>query len=195
MSKRVFDLIFCIPGLILLSPLFLIVGFLFKMTSKGPVFYRQIRVGRYGRDFKIWKFRTMVEDADKNGQLITKSDDRRITPIGHVLRKYKIDELPQLINVLCNDMSLVGPRPEVRKYVESYTEEQKHVLNLIPGITDVASIKYRNESELLTTIYKNYDVDEVYKFFIMPDKIHMNLAYAAKSTVFSDFKVIIKTLL
>ena len=137
----------------------------------------------------------MVEDADKNGQLITKSDDRRITPIGHVLRKYKIDELPQLINVLCNDMSLVGPRPEVRKYVESYTEEQKHVLNLIPGITDVASIKYRNESELLTTIYKNYDVDEVYKFFIMPDKIHMNLAYAAKSTVFSDFKVIIKTLL
>lgn len=195
MSKRVFDLIFCIPGLILLSPLFLIVGFLVKMTSKGPVFYRQIRVGRYGRDFKIWKFRTMVEDADKNGQLITKSDDRRITPIGHVLRKYKIDELPQLINVLCNDMSLVGPRPEVRKYVESYTEEQKHVLNLIPGITDVASIKYRNESELLTTIYKNYDVDEVYKFFIMPDKIHMNLAYAAKSTVFSDFKVIIKTLL
>ena len=195
MSKRVFDLIFCIPGLILLSPLFLIVGFLVKMTSKGPVFYRQIRVGRYGRDFKIWKFRTMVEDADKNGQLITKSDDRRITPIGHVLRKYKIDELPQLINVLCNDMSLVGPRPEVRKYVESYTEEQKHVLNLIPGITDVASIKDRNESELLTTIYKNYDVDEVYKFFIMPDKIHMNLAYAAKSTVFSDFKVIIKTLL
>lgn len=195
MSKRVFDLIFCIPGLILLSPLFLIVGLLVKMTSKGPVFYRQIRVGRYGRDFKIWKFRTMVKDADKNGQLITKSDDRRITPIGHVLRKYKIDELPQLINVLCNDMSLVGPRPEVRKYVESYTEEQKHVLNLIPGITDVASIKYRNESELLTTIYKNYDVDEVYKFFIMPDKIHMNLAYAAKSTVFSDFKVIIKTLL
>ena len=195
MSKRVFDLIFCIPGLILLSSLFLIVGLLVKMTSKGPVFYRQIRVGRYGRDFKIWKFRTMVKDADKNGQLITKSDDRRITPIGHVLRKYKIDELPQLINVLCNDMSLVGPRPEVRKYVESYTEEQKHVLNLIPGITDVASIKYRNESELLTTIYKNYDVDEVYKFFIMPDKIHMNLAYAAKSTVFSDFKVIIKTLL
>ena len=195
MSKRDFDLIFCIPGLILLSPLFLIVGLLVKMTSKGPVFYRQIRVGRYGRDFKIWKFRTMVKDADKNGQLITKSDDRRITPIGHVLRKYKIDELPQLINVLCNDMSLVGPRPEVRKYVESYTEEQKHVLNLIPGITDVASIKYRNESELLTTIYKNYDVDEVYKFFIMPDKIHMNLAYAAKSTVFSDFKVIIKTLL
>ena len=92
-------------------------------------------------------------------------------------------------------MIWVGPRPEVRKYVESYTEEQKHVLNLIPGITDVASIKYRNESELLTTIYKNYDVDEVYKFFIMPDKIHMNLAYAAKSTVFSDFKVIIKTLL
>ena len=150
------------------------------------------------KTFGIYKFRTMVENADKIGGAITIGDDPRITKSGQFLRKYKIDELPQLINVLKGEMSLVGPRPEVNKYVNLYTSEQREVLNLIPGITDPASIKYRNENLLLAasldTYGASYDPEQVYIQEIMPDKIRTNLEYASKATVLTDFEIIIKTI-
>ncbi len=197
-AKRIFDLIFTVPGLIVLLPFFVLIALWIKLDSKGPVFYRQERVGRYGETFKIYKFRTMVKNADKIGGAITIGDDPRITKSGKFLRKYKIDELPQLINVLKGEMSLVGPRPEVIKYVNLYTSEQKEVLNLMPGITDPASIKYRNENILLAasrdTYEASYDPEQVYIQEIMPDKIRINLEYASRATIFTDFKVIVKTI-
>lgn len=197
-AKRIFDLIFTVPGLIVLLPFFVLIALWIKLDSKGPVLYRQERVGRHGKTFGIYKFRTMVENADKIGGAITIGDDPRITKSGQFLRKYKIDELPQLINVFKGEMSLVGPRPEVIKYVNLYTPEQKEVLNLIPGITDPASIKYRNESILLAasldTYGAGYDLEQVYIQEIMPDKIRINLEYASKATVLTDFKVVIKTI-
>ena len=197
-AKRIFDLFFTVPGLIVLLPFFALIALWIKLDSKGPVFYRQERVGRYGETFKIYKFRTMVENADKIGGAITIGNDPRITKVGRFLRKYKIDELPQLINVLKGEMSLVGPRPEVIKYVNLYTSEQKEVLNLMPGITDPASIKYRNENILLAasrdTYEASYDPEQVYIQEIMPDKIRINLEYASKATVLTDFKVVIKTI-
>lgn len=197
-AKRIFDLIFTVPGLIVLLPFFVLMALWIKLDSKGPVFYRQERVGRHGKIFKIYKFRTMVENADKIGRAITIGDDPRITKSGRFLRKYKIDELPQLINVVKGEMSLVGPRPEVNKYVSLYTSEQKEVLNLIPGITDPASIKYRNENILLAasldTYGASYDPEQVYIQEIMPDKIRINLEYASKATLLTDFGIIIKTI-
>lgn len=197
-AKRIFDLIFTVPGLIVLLPFFVLIALWIKLDSKGPVFYLQERVGRYGETFKIYKFRTMVKNADKIGGAITIGDDPRITKVGRFLRKYKIDELPQLINVLKGEMSLVGPRPEVIKYVNLYTSEQKEVLNLMPGITDPASIKYRNENILLAasrdTYEASYDPEQVYIQEIMPDKIRINLEYASRATIFTDFKVIVKTI-
>ena len=197
-AKRIFDLIFTVPGLIVLLPFFVLITLWIKLDSRGPVFYLQERVGRYGETFKIYKFRTMVKNADKIGGAITIGDDPRITKSGKFLRKYKIDELPQLINVLKGEMSLVGPRPEVSKYVNLYTSEQREVLNLIPGITDPASIKYRNENILLAasrdTYEASYDPEQVYIQEIMPDKIRINLEYASKATVLTDFKVVIKTI-
>jgi len=197
-SKRVFDLFFTVPGLIILLPFFALIALWIKLDSKGPVFYRQERVGRYGETFKIYKFRTMVENADKIGGAITIGNDPRITKVGRFLRKYKIDELPQLINVLKGEMSLVGPRPEVSKYVNLYTSEQREVLNLIPGITDPASIKYRNENILLAacidTYGASYAPEQLYIQEIMPDKIRINLEYASKATIFTDFTIILKTI-
>ncbi|MEJ5266111.1 MAG: sugar transferase [Bacteroidales bacterium] len=187
---RLFDLLFSLLGLIILLPVFIIVAILIKITSKGPVFFIQKRVGKDNRDFSLIKFRTMYQDADKSGLLTVGEKDPRITPVGYFLRKYKIDELPQLINVLKGDMSLVGPRPEVRKYVELYSEEQKQILKFRPGITDLASIKYVNENEILK---QADDPEEFYVRYIMPDKIRLNMEYLSKPTVKKYFSIIFKT--
>jgi len=196
--KRLFDLFFTVPGLIVLSPFFIIIALWVKLDSQGPILYRQERVGINGNIFKIFKFRTMVINADRIGRTITVGDDPRITRTGHVLRKYKLDELPQLINVVKGEMSLVGPRPEVKRYVDIYTSEQRAVLELMPGITDPASIKYRNENELLAATRDidgvEVDPEYIYVHKIMPDKIRINLEYAGRSNVVSDFWMIIRTI-
>ena len=190
--KRIFDIVCSGLGLIILSPFLLFIAIRIKMDSDGPVFFKQIRVGEKGREFKILKFRTMVVDAEKLGRQITVGNDSRITKIGAFLRKYKIDELPQLINVFKGDMSLVGPRPEVPRYVNMYTEEQRRVLDVKPGITDLASIRYRDENELLG---KAENPDEFYINTIMPDKLALNMEYINKSNVFLDIYIILQTIL
>ena len=150
--KRIFDIVASGIGLILLSPLFVILAIWIKCDSIGPVFYKQVRVGRNNMDFQLFKFRSMRVGSDKKGLITVGGHDPRITRSGYYIRKYKLDEFPQLINVFKGDMSLVGPRPEVRKYVDMYTEEQMHVLDVRPGITDLASIRYRNENELLERV-------------------------------------------
>lgn len=190
-AKRVFDIIASGLGIIVLSPVLIIIAFIIKKESDGPVFFKQIRVGQKGGKFEIFKYRTMVVNAEKLGRQITVGNDSRITKIGGFLRKYKLDELPQLINVFKGDMSLVGPRPEVPKYVEMYTEEQKKVLEVKPGITDLASIRYKDENELLGTAE---DPDDMYINTIMPDKLSLNLEYIDKSNVFLDIYIIIKTI-
>lgn len=190
--KRIFDLVFSIAGLILLSPVFLIISLLIKIDSKGPVFYRQLRVGKNNSDFRLLKFRTMKTDSDKNGLLTVGGRDARITGAGYYLRKFKIDELPQLLNVAAGEMSFVGPRPEVRRYVDLYDDEQRKVLNVLPGITDVASIKYRNENELLE---KSEDPESYYIDNIMPDKLKLNLDYIEQRSFTNDLKVIFKTII
>ena len=162
------------------------------MESDGPILFKQIRVGEKGKEFKILKFRTMVVDAEKLGRQITVGNDSRITKIGGFLRKYKIDELPQLINVFKGDMSLVGPRPEVPRYVDMYTDQQRKVLDVKPGITDLASIRYRDENELLG---KAENPDEFYINTIMPDKLALNMEYINKSNIFLDVYIILKTIL
>ena len=147
--KRIFDIVVSVCGLILLSPLFLFLAVWIKLDSRGPVFYRQVRVGRNNKDFRIFKFRSMKEGSDQGSLVTIGGHDSRITRSGYILRKFKLDELPQLINVFVGDMSLVGPRPEVRHYVDFWTPEQMHVLDVRPGITDPASIKFRNENDLL----------------------------------------------
>lgn len=191
--KRAFDLFFSVPGLILLTPIFLVISLMIKMDNPGEVFYKQERVGQFGKMFKIVKFRTMKANADQNGLLITVDNDLRITKIGHFLRKYKIDELPQLINVIKGEMSLVGPRPEVKRYVEMYSEDQKEVLNAKPGITDPASLKYRNESDLLKSD-SIHNAEELYIKEIMPDKLRINISYAKNRNIFTDFCIIIRTI-
>ncbi len=190
--KRIFDIVCSGLGLMILSPFLLFIAIRIKMDSDGPVFFKQIRVGEKGREFKILKFRTMVVDAEKLGRQITVGNDSRITKIGAFLRKYKIDELPQLINVFKGDMSLVGPRPEVPRYVNMYTEEQRRVLDVKPGITDLASIRYRDENELLG---QAENPDEFYINTIMPDKLALNVEYINKSNIFLDIYIILKTIL
>jgi len=189
--KRIFDIVASGLGIIVLSPILLIIALIIKKESDGPVFFKQIRVGEKGRNFEILKYRTMVVDAEKMGRQITVGNDNRITKIGGFLRKYKLDELPQLINVFKGDMSLVGPRPEVPRYVEMYNEEQRKVLDVKPGITDLASIRYRDENELLGTAE---DPDDMYINTIMPDKLALNLEYINKSNVFFDIYIILKTI-
>lgn len=191
-SKRLFDIIASFIGLILLSLPLLVVALLIKMSDGGPVLFKQQRIGYRGRPFTMLKFRTMRVGADSMGPLITVGEDPRITRIGRWLRKAKIDELPQLINVLRGEMSLVGPRPEVPKYVAMYSAEQRQVLNLVPGITDPASLKYRNESELLASAVDPLDL---YVNVIMPDKIRINIQYAQTATLLSDIRFIIKTVI
>lgn len=190
--KRTFDLFFSITALILLSPLFVIIAILVAAGSKGPVFYSQIRVGENKKDFKLFKFRTMHVNADKLGLLTVGNRDARVTKIGYWLRKYKIDEMPQLINVLIGDMSFVGPRPEVRKYVSMYNELQLSVLSVRPGITDWASIEFRNENEILS---KYTDPENAYITEIMPRKLYLNLEYIKKQSMLLDIEIILKTFL
>lgn len=184
--KRLFDIVSSGTGLILLSPVLLFLAIWIKLDSRGPVFYRQVRVGKNGRDFKIYKFRSMRQGADKKGLITVGGRDPRVTRSGYYIRKYKLDEFPQLINVLKGDMSIVGPRPEVRKYVNLYTKEQLKVLSVKPGITDMASIKYRNENELLE---KADDPDRMYVEVIMPDKLKYNLEYIKKQSFLYDMKL------
>ena len=162
-----------------------------KLDSPGPVFYRQVRVGRNNRDFKLYKFRSMRVDSDKKGLITIGGHDPRVTQSGYYIRKYKLDEFPQLINVFLGDMSLVGPRPEVRKYVDMYTDELMHVLDVRPGITDMASIYYRNENELLE---KANNPEKYYREVIMQDKLRINLEYVRNHSVIGDFRMILKTL-
>jgi lipopolysaccharide/colanic/teichoic acid biosynthesis glycosyltransferase len=190
--KRFFDFLLSLCGIILLSPILLIIYLLIKIDSKGPALFLQTRVGRNGLPFKIAKFRTMIVDAEKVGKQITIGRDPRITRVGHHLRKYKLDELPQLFNVLKGEMSLVGPRPEVPKYVNFYTEEQRKILEVRPGITDYASIKYINENELLE---KSKNPERTYIEEIMVDKLKLNLEYVIKRSIFEDVKIILMTLL
>lgn len=187
---RFFDILFSAIGLLILSPLLLIISFLIKISSKGPVLYKQSRVGLSNVDFLVWKFRTMKIDSDKNGLLTVGGRDPRITSIGYYLRKYKLDELPQLFNVLFGTMSLVGPRPEVRKYVDLYTIEQQKVLYVKPGITDWASIIYRDENVILE---KSVNPEHDYINIILPDKINYNMIFIEKRGVVEYFKIIFST--
>lgn len=188
--KRIFDIFFSFAGLLLLLPVFIVISLLIITDSRGGVFYKQIRVGKNGKDFGLFKFRSMVSNADKKGLLTVGGRDNRITRIGYYLRKYKLDELPQLINVLIGDMSLVGPRPEVRKYVRLYNEEQLKVLSVKPGITDYASIEYSNENELLGSVP---NPEEVYIKEVMPAKLALNLKYIKEQGLFTDLKIIFMT--
>jgi len=189
---RFFDFILSLVGLVVLAPIFIVLAIWIKIDSKGPVFYKQVRVGQNGIDFGLFKFRSMVVDADKKGLITVGGRDPRITRSGYFIRKYKLDELPQLINVLVGDMSLVGPRPEVRKYVDLYTDEQQKVLSVKPGITDYASIEYMDENEILG---KSSDPEKTYIEEIMPEKIKYNMKYIQNKNVSEYFKIIFLTLL
>lgn len=188
--KRLFDIIFSSIGLLILLPVFVVISLLIVIDSRGGIFYRQLRVGKNGKDFRLFKFRSMVSNADKKGLLTVGGNDSRITRIGYYLRKYKLDELPQLLNVLSGDMSLVGPRPEVRKYVNMYSGEQLKVLSVKPGITDYASIEYSNENELLGSVP---NPEEVYISEVMPAKLNLNLKYIREQSLLTDIKIIFMT--
>ena len=188
--KRLFDILLSGLGLLIISPLFLIVAIWIKLDSPGPIFYRQVRVGRYNKVFRIFKFRSMRIGSDKGSLVTIGGRDPRITRSGYFIRKFKIDELPQLINVLVGDMSLVGPRPEVRHYVNYWTKEQMHVLDVRPGITDPASIKFRNENELLA---QAEDPEKYYIEVIMQEKIKLYLDYVKKNSLWYDIKLIFQT--
>ncbi len=190
--KRIFDFISSFLGCIILIPVFIIIAILIKLDSKGPIFFKQKRVGQHGEEFDILKYRTMVVDAEKIGKQITVGNDSRVTGIGKFLRKYKLDELPQLFNVLKGDMSLVGPRPEVPKYVKLYNEVEREVLKVKPGITDFASIEYRDENEILGSVE---NPEEYYINVIMKHKLQLNLKYIDNNNIFLDIKIILKTLL
>ncbi|BEO97286.1 sugar transferase [Fusobacterium polymorphum] len=190
MLKRIFDITLSLFGLIILLPFMLIIAILIKLDSKGPVFFKQIRVTKNGREFKIFKYRTMRVGSDKYSQ-ITVGKDNRITKIGAFLRKYKLDEIPQLINVFIGDMSLVGPRPEVPKYVAFYTDEQKEILKVRAGITDYASIEFSDENDLLAS---EEDPEKAYIEKIMPKKIELNKKYILEISILTDIKIILLTI-
>lgn len=188
--KRLFDFVASACGLLVLSPLFLVLAIWIKCDSHGPVFYRQVRVGLKNRDFRIFKFRSMRVGADKGSLVTIGGRDPRVTRSGYYIRKYKLDELPQLINVFLGQMSLVGPRPEVRHYVNYWTKEQLHVLDVRPGITDPASIKFRNENELME---KADNPEDFYINTIMPEKLKLYLNYVEHHSFFYDIKLILET--
>lgn len=188
---RIVDILLSLVGLLILAPFFLLIAVWIMIDSKGGVFYRQTRVGRYGKDFKLFKFRSMRTDADKAGLLTVGGSDSRITKAGLFIRKYKLDELPQLINVLMGEMSLVGPRPEVRKYTDLYTKDQKSVLSVRPGITDWASIEFRNENEILG---QSPDPERTYIEEIMPLKIKLNQRFIQNPSVLHYLHIIWRTL-
>lgn len=188
--KRLFDILASGLGLVVLGPLFLLLAIWIKLDSSGPVFYRQVRVGRFNRDFRIYKFRSMKVGSDKGSQVTIGDRDPRITRSGYFIRKYKLDELPQLINVFIGDMSLVGPRPEVRHYVNYWTPEQMRALDVRPGITDPASIKFRNENELMEHAS---DPEKYYIEVVMQEKLHLYLEYVDNYSFWSDIVLIFKT--
>lgn len=189
---RFFDIFFSAFGLIILSPFFIIISLWIVLDSKGGVFYKQIRVGKNNIDFKLYKFRSMAVGSDKKGLITVGARDSRITRSGYFLRKYKIDELPQLINVLKGDMSLVGPRPEVRKYVDIYTDEQRKILGVRPGITDYASIEYMDENNILA---QAPNPDKAYIEQVLPDKINYNMKYIKNQSIKEYFKIIVLTII
>jgi lipopolysaccharide/colanic/teichoic acid biosynthesis glycosyltransferase len=189
--KRLFDILFSFIGLLLLQPLFVVVAIMIKVDSTGPVFFKQGRVGKNFRRFIIYKFRTMVVDAEKQGLRITSGGDCRITKVGRILRKFKIDELPQLYNVLKGDMSFVGPRPEVIRYVEWYKEDYERILSVRPGITDISSMTYRNEESILQGVD---DPERYYVHVLLPEKMRLAREYIQKVSFFYDVKLIFKTL-
>jgi len=189
--KRVFDIVASLTGLILLSPIFIILIVIIRAESKGNAFFSQIRVGQFEKDFKLFKFRSMYIDSGRKGLLTIGEKDPRVTRVGYFLRKYKLDELPQLFNVFVGDMSLVGPRPEVRKYVDQYTPEQKLILQVKPGITDYASIKFRNENELLNS---SANPEEFYINTIVPEKIALNMVFIKEPSLTAYFQIILKTI-
>lgn len=191
MIKRLFDIFFSILGIIILLPFFLIISIIIVVESRGGIFFLQERIGKNEKPFKLLKFRTMYTGAERKGLLTIGARDNRITKTGYFLRKTKIDELPQLFNVFIGNMSLVGPRPEVKKFVDLYNDEQKNVLSIRPGITDYASIAYRNENELLA---QTDNPKKTYIEKIMPDKLQLNLKYIAERNLWTDIKIIFKTL-
>lgn len=190
-ARRLLDVVAAAAGLALLSPLFLAIAAAIKLDSPGPVFYRARRVGRYGQEFRLYKFRSMVADADRRGPGITAAGDRRVTRVGRFLRRTKLDELPQLINVLKGEMSLVGPRPEDPRYVALYTPEQRRVLEARPGITSAASLAFRHEEQLLS----GPDWEQVYRTQVMPAKLALDLDYLDRRTLASDLALIWRTIL
>jgi len=190
-GKRALDIFAAAAGLLILAPVFAIVAVSIKLSSPGPVLFRQTRIGRHGRPFNIWKFRSMLKQSLRNDSAITVAGDRRITAIGGLLRRFKLDELPQLWNVFCGDMSLVGPRPEVPIYVAQYTQEQRTVLSVRPGITDPSSLTYRNEEDLLAT---HGDPENLYRTQILPDKLARSRNYLQNITLYSDLRIILETL-
>jgi lipopolysaccharide/colanic/teichoic acid biosynthesis glycosyltransferase len=188
--KQALDRMIAAAGLLVLSPLLAVIALQVKRSDGGPIFYRAVRVGQYGRPFQLFKFRSMYVDADRRGPGITTRGDPRVTPIGRWLRRTKADELPQLFNVLIGDMHLVGPRPEDPRYVALYTPEQRRVLEVRPGITSAASLAYRNEAELLS----GEDWETTYRTRVMPDKLAIDLAYLAQGSIWEDFKLILRTI-
>lgn len=187
---RLFDILFSLLALIVLSPVFLMIILFIKLGSKGPAFYKQVRIGLHGKEFTLLKFRSMHINADKLGLLTVGGRDPRITSAGYFIRKYKLDELPQLWNVLIGDMSIVGPRPEVKKYVDLYTPQQREILNVRPGITDMASIIFKNENEILD---KQTDPESYYIHHIMPEKIRLNYIYIQRPNIINYFRIILLT--
>jgi lipopolysaccharide/colanic/teichoic acid biosynthesis glycosyltransferase len=192
MLKRFFDIIFSLLGLITFSPIFIVVAILIKLESRGPIFYRQARVGRNFVPFILYKFRSMYNDERNRGPLITTGDDPRITKMGKFLRKTKIDELPQLYNVLKGDMSLVGPRPEVEKYVKFYEKEYEEILTIRPGMTDISSLKFSNEEDILA---KSDNSEHYYINVLLPQKINLSNDYIAKASFLYDLKLIVMTII
>lgn len=193
--KRGFDIIFSLLLLVMLSPVFLILAIWIKWDSKGPIFFRQERVTQYGKLFRIFKFRTMYEDAEKQGSLVTTKADIRITKVGKWIRKIRLDELPQLFNVFVGDMTFVGTRPEIKKYVDNYTDEMVATLFLPAGITSMASIKYKDEDEILSKkTEEGENIDQIYQTKILPEKMKYNLKYIQEFSIWEDLKICVKTI-
>lgn len=193
--KRIFDIIMSFLLCVLLSPVFVAIAIWIKLDSNGPVFYRQKRITQYGKEFKIFKFRTMAVNADKIGSLITTQNDSRITKVGKKIRKCRLDEIPQLFNILSGDMSFVGTRPEVNKYVEQYTDEMKATLLLPAGVTSLASINYKDEDEIISKyVNQLHSVDEIYIKKVLPEKMKYNLEYIDQFKLIYDIKICIKTI-
>lgn len=190
-GKRVFDMVASFLGMLLCAPVLVVVAVLVRLDSPGPVFFRQIRVGQHGKPFVIVKFRSMVDSVGQTGRGITPENDRRVTAIGAFLRKWKLDELPQLWNVFVGDMSLIGPRPELPGYVAGYSDQQKSVLRVKPGISDYASLRYRNEGRLLQ---QNSDPERYYRETILPDKLSLNLRYLNDLSLACDLSLLLSTI-